>query len=234
MSELTSQAPALIGIGAQSIVDRAKSLGLTWTLRPGTVIAPPVQDPTGTQVVFDGDTDAGSIGAINLTGSALAIGTRVMGMFVPPAGTYVVGTITLGTNSPNTAGITTVSGGTDSLTSTTYVDMAGGGVVSFDFTKEATSTQIRIDMSATAQAGSSNPFVTFGVRIGSTSYDVFQNYYAVTTRLPGSGTNVITSGLLPGLYTIHCQWKLRSAGTVTRFGGDDYLSCYATEVRVRP
>jgi hypothetical protein len=80
---MTDEAPALVGVGAQSIVDRASQLGLTWTLTPATV------DDDGVSIVYDGDSVP--IGAVNLTGMSLQGGDRVMGMFVPPSGNYIVG-----------------------------------------------------------------------------------------------------------------------------------------------
>lgn len=84
--ELTQEAPALVGIGAQSIVDRAKELGLTWTIRPATVVL------SGTDLVeiqYDGDSE--SIGAINLSGVALQLADRVLGMIVPPSANFILG-----------------------------------------------------------------------------------------------------------------------------------------------
>jgi hypothetical protein len=86
--KLTQEAPALVGIGAQSIVDRAKELGLTWTLRPATVTR--VGDSvTTTEVVYDGDTVA--VGCVNLTGSDVRLSQRVMGMMIPPSGNFIIG-----------------------------------------------------------------------------------------------------------------------------------------------
>lgn len=80
---MMDEAPALIGVGAQSIVDRASQLGLTWTLTPATV------DADGVSILYDGDSVP--IGAVNLTGMSLQENDRVMGMFVPPSGNYIVG-----------------------------------------------------------------------------------------------------------------------------------------------
>lgn len=83
MTSDPDQAPALVGIGAQSIVDRAKSLGLTWTLRPGSIAT------DGVSILYDGDTEP--INAVNLTGDALTSGGRVMGLTVPPSGNFIIG-----------------------------------------------------------------------------------------------------------------------------------------------
>jgi hypothetical protein len=83
MTSDPDQAPALVGIGAQSIVDRAKSLGLTWTLRPGSIAT------DGVSILYDGDTEP--INAVNLTGDAKTSGDRVMGLTVPPSGNFIIG-----------------------------------------------------------------------------------------------------------------------------------------------
>lgn len=75
--------PELISVGAQAIADTGKRLGLTWNLRPGMVA---VTNPL--QVIHDGDNEP--IGMVSLIGF-LGLGVRVMTMFVPPAGNYVVG-----------------------------------------------------------------------------------------------------------------------------------------------
>lgn len=88
--KLTQEAPALVGIGAQSIVERAKELGLTWTLRPATVTSIG-SSLNPIEITYDGDTV--SIGAVNLTGGALALADRVMGLILPPSGNFIIGSI---------------------------------------------------------------------------------------------------------------------------------------------
>lgn len=83
---VTVEAPSLIGVGAQSIVERAASLGLTWNLRPATVS---VGGTTDIQITYDGDSRP--INCVNLTANYLFVGDRVMGAFVPPSGNFVLG-----------------------------------------------------------------------------------------------------------------------------------------------
>jgi len=90
MSDLTQEAPSLIGVGAQSIVDRANSLGLTWTIRPAVVTRPvSLNAESDIEIMYDGDT--ASVGCVNLSGLALIIGNRVMAIGVPPSANYIVG-----------------------------------------------------------------------------------------------------------------------------------------------
>jgi hypothetical protein len=85
---VTSELPDLLSIQAQAVVDRAKSLGLTWTLRPATV-----NSEIGPTVIFDGDTEG--LGVQSLIG-AVSSSQRVMMLQVPPGGNYIIGALTGG------------------------------------------------------------------------------------------------------------------------------------------
>lgn len=80
--------PELVGLGAEALVDNAKRLGLTWTLRPATVTD--ITDPVNGLVIIAYDGDEGQIGATSLIG-ALSLTDRVMGLVVPPSANFVVG-----------------------------------------------------------------------------------------------------------------------------------------------
>lgn len=81
------QLPALLGATAESIVDNAKDLGLTWTLRPATVVS----DPSGPSVIYDGDSAV--VGVETLIGTAIPT-DRVMMLQIPPGGNYIIGRLT--------------------------------------------------------------------------------------------------------------------------------------------
>jgi hypothetical protein len=80
-------APEIFGVGTQAIKDNAARLGLTWSLRPGTVNSYVALTNTA-MVTFDGDTV--SIGTTSLIGS-VRINDRIMGMDVPPGGKFIIG-----------------------------------------------------------------------------------------------------------------------------------------------
>ena len=84
---ITTEAPSLIGVGVQSVVEQAKQLGLTWTLQPGTMVTPLTSIGT---VTLDGDTVG--ITCANLTASTPAAGGRVM-VLLTPTGNYVIGSL---------------------------------------------------------------------------------------------------------------------------------------------
>jgi hypothetical protein len=82
----TKEAPELVKVGVKSTVELARRLGLTWELRPATVSAR--SSPDQITATYDGDTEA--INMIDLTGGQM-IGERAMGLFVPPAGNFLIG-----------------------------------------------------------------------------------------------------------------------------------------------
>jgi hypothetical protein len=108
---LDHEAPELISVGAQSIVGRASSLGLTWGLRPATVVKG--DDPTAVRAVYDGDTI--TITMTSMIGS-LSPNARVYVQQVPPSGNYITGhlgdTSDLDANS-TTAGTVATAAGTE-------------------------------------------------------------------------------------------------------------------------
>lgn len=78
------QLPELLSAQTQAVVDGAKRLGLTWTLRPATVAT----SADGPVVIYDGDTIV--TGAVPLNGNAIP-GDRVMMLQIPPGGNYIIG-----------------------------------------------------------------------------------------------------------------------------------------------
>jgi hypothetical protein len=94
---LEQEAPELISVGTQTLVDRAGSLGLIWRLTPATI------DNVigGVTATCDGDTE--SIGMFSLV-PGLYVGARVMVQQVPPSGNYIVGYLDPGNSTFNFGG----------------------------------------------------------------------------------------------------------------------------------
>lgn len=86
MTDDATKTPDLVGVGIAATTQDAKRLGLTWALRPATVVS-----TVPLTCLYDGDDKP--IGMISLIGY-LTIGTRVMAEYVPPSGNYVVGWFT--------------------------------------------------------------------------------------------------------------------------------------------
>lgn len=75
----------LISVGAQELVNQAKGLGLTWSLRLATVSTASADTQTAT---FDGDTTPLTV--VNMSGAPLVSGQRVYGLIIPPAGNFIL------------------------------------------------------------------------------------------------------------------------------------------------
>lgn len=80
------QAVQDVGTGARELIREARRLGLVWGLRPATVATP-------TTVVYDGDGENSTTRVVNMLDDTPEVGDRVMCMFVPPAGNFIVGRV---------------------------------------------------------------------------------------------------------------------------------------------
>lgn len=75
------------------LIAQANRLGLTWGLRPATVVDTfSSGGPYNPRILMDGDTPDTTMLGVSLIGG-LAVHMRVMVMFVPPMGYYIIGII---------------------------------------------------------------------------------------------------------------------------------------------
>jgi hypothetical protein len=133
----------------------------------------------------------------------------------------------------NPVGISLVAA-SDSTTSDTYVNLAGAGATSFSFTKLATSTRIRLQMSATFFSSVTTMGPQFGVNINSVDYDVCrlsQNLPAASVHLLATGFAYVPAGVAAGTYTVQGRWRRLVAGGTLSRDGNDWLSIEAMEVQ---
>lgn len=82
--------PQQISAGIDEVKENADRLGLTWTLRPGTIAAPTTAGSNACAVTMDGDSSP--IPAFSMAGD-VAAGFRVYVLRVQPEGTYIAGII---------------------------------------------------------------------------------------------------------------------------------------------
>lgn len=153
----------------------------------------------------------------------------------PTAGATITDVWTTGvSNTVNRAqaGINgTLTSGTDTTVSATFVNIAGTGQVSsFSFTKLEAATRVKVTMSATFVAVTSNVVTTFGVLINGTDTVVCQ--FAPGTAASGSANGVaFISGLAAGTYTVQARWRRTAgSGTPTRTASNDWLTVVCEEV----
>lgn len=98
-ASFSGEVPQQVGLGIEELVAAAERLGLKWRLRPGTVVRY-TGSATDTPVYLDGD-EGVETRAQSLIGTLTAF-DRVMVMFVPPQGIYVIGRPGNGNPAPNT------------------------------------------------------------------------------------------------------------------------------------
>lgn len=168
MSELeelfTEEAPSLIGVGADALVENATRLGLTWVLRFGTV---QTADPL--TVIVDGDTVPVSM--VSLTGY-LEVGARVSVLIVSSKVHFVIGPLAVA------AAVSDEQGTSGTTTSTTYTSTLTGGTACGVAFVAPTSGRVLIANSARMiNSGANQTYCGFIVRTGSTV---------------GSGTSVVS------------------------------------------
>ena len=220
------EAPDLIGIGAQSIVDRAKPLGLTWTRRMATVVDA-ITDPANTIILFDGDSI--NTTAVSMVG-ALPPDTRVYVDMVPPAANFITGLVAdnlnpifFGAISYNAA----LAAGT--TTSATYVNLPGNP--SMTLTKTYLQTRIRLDLHVTSFSTLTNTSVRYAINInGSTDGDMCQIVInPANTHTQVSGT-VIFPFTASGSVPLVARWRRPAGGGTLTTDTNDWLSMTAQEV----
>jgi hypothetical protein len=76
---------------AKAIVDNAKRLGLTWTMRPATVSSLAFTTTSHpVHIIYDGDT--ATVAAVSVCG-VVPPGSRVLCIQIPPSGNFIIGSL---------------------------------------------------------------------------------------------------------------------------------------------
>ena len=229
----THEAPELIGVGVQSLVDNAQRLGLTWDLKMATVkdgsLAP--------LVLAQYDNDGVTISMVSMIG-ALAEGARVYALEVPPAGNFIVGLVAaapllLNVACENTFGLT--SGTT---TSATYVTMPGTPTLSF--TKLSSDSKLKIELMGTFFSSVASAGLGAGVNISPGPGDIDITVLAsanssLSAHTPYAGQELvdpltISGGIPAGPYTLTGIWRRHSGAGTLNVGIDNMWSVCVTEV----
>lgn len=123
-----------------------------------------------------------------------------------------------------------VTSGIDTVTSTSYVNMAGtGSVTSLPFTKRFVGTRLKVDVRATMYATTATQDAFIGVRINGTDYDVVKQPAVLNERQPFTAITHIEN-IPAGEQTVQMRWRRTStSGTPTRDTAD-WLSVCVEEV----
>lgn len=209
--------------GTESIAANAGRLGLTWRLRPGTVVNG--SNPTSMSVTLDGDIEP--VNCISLIGP-LTEGTRVMGEIVPPSGVYIVGYS--GQQIANTSRLYSSLATPTTFSTTAYADLTDA-VIS-DFVKAANYTKLRIDLRASGFA------VTVGagyaaqgaVNILGTDYPVNWFYFNVQNVHEAWSSKIDIDDMPAGTFDIQARFRVTVAAKTVTIDFNDYITLEVTEI----
>jgi hypothetical protein len=218
------EAPDLIGVGAQSIVDRSKSLGLVWTRRLATVNDG--TDPASCVVTFDNDLVAVTV--VSMVG-ALPKDTRVYVDMVPPSGNFIVGLATTA-GAPWLAGAVSLNNALAAGTTTSATNVNMPGPQTLTLTKKYTTSDIKIDFHATFFSTLASTLARFAVSIAGTDTDVCHlTINTANNHSQVSGTKIVAS-TLSGAVAITARWRrISGTGTLTT-DTSDWISISAVEI----
>jgi hypothetical protein len=216
ISQPPGEAPAIVSAGLDQLLQQARSLGLTWSLRLATIstISP-------LTAIFDGDTVP--LNVTSMTGGYYYSAQRVYVIILPPAGNFVVGYAdppTLGYNCYTTQSLTA-----GTTTSATYVDMPGSPGLTITKLYDETSLRLTTHLSwfSTGSAASALFAATSGssqafLARQATANGTLNNHTVV------SGTAIV-SGINRGLQTWTGAWAKVGGGTLSVDTTDFYSLC---------
>lgn len=227
------EAPELISVGVQSLVDRASSLGLTWNLRMATV----TNGTNPAAILAQYDNDDQSITMVSTIGSLL-VGTRVYCIAVPPAGNFIIGVFTTGPIVTNCE-CTNIFGMTaNTTTSATFVTMPGTPTVRI--TKTSPKSRLRVDLAGTFFSTGAVAGLAAGVNLDVISSDQPITAVSSTNSSLGSHTTYaghimldpdsISGGLPARDYVITGIWRRSGGAGTLNVDSGDIWSCCVEEV----
>ena len=213
-----------VAAGTKQLVEDAQRLGISWTLRPGTVT---IADPL--KVTFDGDDTP--VTAVSLVG-VFPEETRVMGLLVPPGGNFIIGrtdpafTGRLGVSTNLNQGITP-----GNTTSATFVDVPGSPTLSITKKYPASLTHIKATLSTGAFSSAVNTGIAFALLISGVDRQILGSLLINTANAHTyfSGTILLT-GIPAGVVTAVIRWRRVSGAGLLQMDGNDWTSLTLDEV----
>lgn len=146
--------------------------------------------------------------------------------------TWTVGVSNAVNRTPAGVNANATTSGTDTTTSSSYVNLAGtGSQTSFNFTKNETGTRIMVTMHCSWQSVTNNTAIGIGVRIDGVDYDVAVGATGSTGADKTLSGVAFVSGVSAGTYTVQGRWKRTAGtGTPTRTTGNNWLTIVCEEV----
>jgi hypothetical protein len=122
--------------------------------------------------------------------------------------------------------------GSTSITATAYTSFTAPSSVFF--VKKRAETSVKVTLQFSWRSGAVPQSAKFGVQIGGTDYDVFQQEITVSANAhtPGTGGTAVLTGIAAGSYTVQLRGKRISTpagGTIT-CDTNDWVSLVVEEV----
>ena len=225
--EVEQVAPELIGTGAQAIVENAKRLGLTWSIRKAEVTVG--SNPSAVLAVFDGDTEP--VGMISLIGLLFAT-QRVWVIIVPSGGdnalsggNYIIGFI--GLSQFSALFRSNRVGDIESTANTAFVDLATvGPTVSNILIGSSGSALVTLSAMLSVNNAAFSALMGYAIS-GATTLAASANIHMLWATNPTAGAGVfdmvqmsyqgVHTGLTPGLNTFQCKYRALFGGGTAQF-----------------
>jgi hypothetical protein len=209
--------------GTQQLIEDATRLGISWTLRPGTVT---IADPL--KVTFDGDDTP--ISAVSLVGM-FPEGARVMGLLVPPGGNFIIGVADPTFTGP--LGVTTnlnQAGTAGSTTSATFANMPGNPTLPFTKKYPASLTNLKAELTTGAFSSAINTGVAFALLIDGNDRQIMSLLINVAAAHVYFGSTILLTGLAANTYSAVGRWRRVSGAGTLQSDGNDWTSITLDEV----
>lgn len=132
-----------------------------------------------------------------------------------------------------TTGVTNpaVTSGSDTTTSSSFVNMAGtGAVTSFPFPKQVATTRLIVWMMGGWQNATAVSDMSYGVLVNGTDYELDRQSLNATTTVGKYIGFALITGLAIATYTIQGRWKRRSGGGTPTRSSAEWLAISCTEI----
>ena len=209
----------LVGIGIDALIDNARRLGLTWTLRMATVATLSTGNTSSSSSTFGSvtaiyDGDSAPIGMTSVIG-LVKPGQRVYCIGVPPSGNFIIGTV--GGVAIRKGIIGTTSMGAGAQSSTSYATMAAPNSITYEKVKGPELSNLEVVMGGTFFVTSLACGGEFGVLIGGADYTIAKLGHtnsALNNHTTYWGVATIPD-LAAGTYEIFTRWRVSGGGAGT-------------------
>ncbi|MGI0012086.1 MAG: hypothetical protein ACREBU_01390 [Nitrososphaera sp.] len=227
-SPLSRGSAQLVAAGVKELISDASRLGLVWQLKFATVTT--IVGGAIINVRLDGDPSfAAGVPAVLLV-PAPVVGERVVVLFVPPSGNYVIAnstrSVTPGDCDNGEANATV------SETSGVYVNYPTAVTNSITKIGSAAESALEVHYSVTVFVDNAATGGDFAVNIGGIDFRTHRTRGTNVVNARFSTTGMVKAGgLAAGPYTVIPRWaRTGGVGTIRAQSGDDWVSLCVREI----